>query len=249
MSALNCLVCISHVPDTTTKIKYNAEGNGLDKTGVTFVINPYDEFGLVRAVELQEAAGGQGKVTAICIGNAEVEPTLRKALSIGANDAVRIDAEPLDAFYVASQIAAYAKDKNYDIIFFGKESIDNNSSAVPGMVAELLGLSFISYATKLTAENGKAIIHREVDGGYEVLESSFPLAVSCQKGMAEWRIPNMRGIMAARTKPLAVVAPAAVEPAVTTMRFDLPPAKVGCTYVEAAEAEKLVEILHNKGLI
>lgn len=249
MSALNCLVCISHVPDTTTKIKYDANGLGLDKTGVTFVINPYDEFGLVRAIELQEAAAGAGKITVLTVGRAEVEPTLRKALAIGANDAVRIDADPLDAFFVASQIAAYAKDKNFDLLFFGKESIDNNSSAVPGMVAELLGLDFVSYATQLKAESGKVTLHREVDGGYEVLESGLPLVVSCQKGMAEWRIPNMRGIMAARSKPLAVVPPASVEPAVSTLKFELPPAKTGCTYVPAESPETLIELLHDKGLI
>lgn len=249
MSGLNCLVCISHVPDTTTKIKYDAEGKSLDKTGVTFVINPYDEFGLVRAVELLEAAGGQGKITVLTVGKADVEPTLRKALAIGATDGARIDADPQDAFFVASQIAAFAKDKNFDLLFFGKESIDNNGSAVPGMVAELLGLPFVSFATSLKVENNTATLHREIEGGYEVLEGKFPLVISCQKGMAEWRIPNMRGIMAARTKPLAVVAPAAVDSTVTTMKFELPPAKAGCTYIQPDEAEKLIEVLHNKGLI
>lgn len=249
MSAINCLVCISHVPDTTTKIKFDTEGKNLDKTGVTFVINPYDEFGLVRAVELQEAGGGQGKITAITVGGAEVEPTLRKALAIGATDAVRIDTDAKDAYYVASQIAAYAKDKNFDILFFGKESIDNNGSAVPGMVAEILGLPFVSFATSLKIENDTATLHREVDGGYEVLKGKLPMVISCQKGMAEWRIPNMRGIMAARTKPLAVVAPATCEPSVTTIKFELPVSKAGCTYFQPDDAAMLIHALHSKGLI
>ncbi len=244
---MNSLVCISHVPDTTTKIKYDAAGKALDKTGVSYVINPYDEYGLVRALELKEASG-QGNITVLCVGNAEVEATLRKALAIGADDAVRIDAEPQDGYSVAHMISQFAKDKNFDLIFMGKESIDHNGSEVPGMVAELMGLPFVSYAIELKAEGGKIQLHREIDGGYEVLEATPPLVVSCQKGMAEWRIPNMRGIMASRTKPLALV-PGNASPYVVTEKLELPEAKTGCVYVKAEEAEKLVDMLHDKGLI
>ncbi len=248
---MKSLVCISHVPDTTTKIQYTADGKALDKTGVTFIINPYDELGLVRAIEFKEKSG-QGNVTVLCVGNAEVEPTVRKALAIGADDAVRIDCgtAAIDGLYVAHQIAAYAKDKGFDFIFFGKESIESNGSEVPGMVAELLDMPFISQAIHLEAAGGKAQLQRELDGGYESIESSIPAVVSCQKGIAEWRIPNMRGIMMAKTKQLAVVVPAvATDVAVVTEKLELPIAKGGCTYIDAEDPGKLVEILVDKGLI
>lgn len=245
---MKSLVCISHVPDTTTKIQYTADGKSLDKNGVTFIINPYDEFGLVRAIEFREQTGG-GTVTVLCVGGSEVEPTLRKALAIGADNAIRIDAEPLDGMFVAKQIAEYAKGQDFDFIFFGKESIDSNGSEVPGMVAEYLDLPFISQAIKLDVEGEKAKLQRELDGGYESLEASIPCVVSCQKGIAEWRIPNMRGIMMAKSKKLDVVPAVAAEAAVSTVKLELPPAKGGCTYIDAEEAEKLVDLLHDKGLI
>jgi electron transfer flavoprotein beta subunit len=245
---MKSLVCISHVPDTTTKIKYTADGQALDPTGVTFIINPYDEFGLVRAIEFKEQSG-QGNITVLCVGGLEVEPTLRKALAIGADDAVRVDAQPQDGMSVAEIIASYARGKGFDFIFFGKESIDSNGSEVPGMVAELLDLPFVSQAIKLDVDGGKAKVQREISGGYEALEATLPLVLSCQKGIAEWRIPNMRGIMMSKTKPLQVVNPEAVAPAVNTVRFDLPEAKTGCTYIAPEEAEKLVDILFQKGLI
>lgn len=245
---MKILVCISHVPDTTTKIVFTPDGKALNTTGVTFIINPYDEFGLVRAIELQEA-GKATQITAICVGGAEVEPTLRKAFAIGATDGVRIDAPATDSHFVAKQIADYAKDKGYDIIFTGKESIDYNGGMVPGMLAEMLGIPFVSFATKLELNGNKAVVNREIDGGEEVVESSLPVVVSCQKGMAEWRIPNMRGIMAARSKPLVVVAPSASESYVTTTSYAYPPAKGGCQYLQVEDMEVLAGALHNKGLI
>lgn len=242
------LVCVSHVPDTITKIKYTPDGKGLDKTGVTYIINPYDEFGLVRAIEHKEQSGA-GQVTVLTVGSAEVEPTLRKALAIGADDAVRIDTNPEDGFSVAKQIAEYARGKGFDVIMFGKESIDHNGSEVPGMVAEILELPFISQATRFEVNGTTGKLNREVNGGYEIVETTFPAVISCQKGMAEWRIPNMRGIMAARTKPLAVVAPVSVVAAITTVNLSLPPEKGGCTYIPADQPEKLADLLHEKGLI
>lgn len=245
---MKSLVCISHVPDTTTKIKYTDDGKALDSTGVTFIINPYDEFGLVRAIEFKEASG-QGQITALCVGGPEVEPTLRKALAIGADDAVRIDAQPVDGMSVAKQIAEYAKDKGFDFIFFGKESIDSNGSEVPGMVAEYLGLPFVSQAIHLEVEGDTAKLQREIAGGYESIESSMPCVVSCQKGIAEWRIPNMRGIMMAKRKPLATQAGVDAPAAVSTEKLELPPPKSGCVYIEPEEVEKLVDILADKGLL
>ena len=245
---MKVLVCISHVPDTTTKIQFTPDGKALDKTGVTFVINPYDEFGLVRAIEFKEQSG-QGSITVLCVGRAEVEPTLRKALAIGADDAVRIDADPSDAFSVATYIADYARDKGFDMIFAGKESIDHNGSQVPGMIAELLGRPFVSLGIKVDVEGDKVICHREIDGGYEVLEAELPTVVSTQKGVAEWRIPNMRGIMAARKKPLQVVTPTEVEAKVVTSSLQTPPPKAGCHYISPENAQELITILHDKGVI
>lgn len=246
---MKILVCISHVPDTTTKIQFQADGKSLNSNGVTFIINPYDEFGLSRAIGFQEE-GKTATITVLCVGGPEVEPTLRKALSIGANDAVRIDANATDAQFVAAQIAAYAQSQNYDIIFTGKESIDYNGSMVPGMVAEMLNLPFVSFATKMDLTGDKsATLEREIDGGVEVVTTSLPVVVSCQKGIAEWRIPNMRGIMAARTKPLAVVAPNGNAGYVTTTAYDYPPAKGGCQYFTVDDTAKLAEALHNKGAI
>jgi len=245
---MNSLICISHVPDTTTKIVFDAEGKALNANGVTFIVNPYDEFGLSRALELKEKSG-QGNVVALCVGKADVEPTIRKALAVGADSGVRIDAEAQDAFYVASQIAEYAKGQSFDVIYMGKESIDNNGSEVPGMVAELLGIPYVSFATSLEVEGGKAKITREIDGGQEVLESTFPVILSCQKGIAEWRIPNMRGIMAARTKPLAVVAAAAAEMKTEVIHYELPAPKAGCVMIAPENVDAIVKVLADKGVI
>jgi len=247
---MKILVCISHVPDTTTKIQFSGDGKSLNATGVTFVINPNDEFGLSRAIGFQEE-GKQVTITAISVGGAEVEPTLRKALAIGANDAVRINAPATDAAFVAKQIAEYAKDKGFDLIFTGKESIDYNGSMVPGMLAEMLQIPFVSFATKIDlTSDTTATVLREIDGGQEVLNTTLPAVVSCQKDVAKERIPNMRGIMASRTKPLAVVQPSDNEAFVNTISYNYPPAKGGCTYLKAdSEVEKLAEILHAKGFI
>lgn len=246
---MKLLVCISHVPDTTTKIQFEADGSKLNKTGVTYIINPYCEYGLSKALDLREA-GKTVNITVLCVGGPEVEPTLRKALAIGADSAVRIDAQPSSSAFVAKQIADYAEGKDFSIIFTGKESIDFNGSMVPGMVAEQMRTPFISYATymELSGDNA-AKLHREVDGGYEVVETKFPVVISCQKGISEWRIPNMRGIMAARNKPLAVISPTASTEHIRTVRFDYPPAKESCKYFATDDVSGLVNALVTKGLI
>jgi electron transfer flavoprotein beta subunit len=247
---MKILVCISHVPDTTTKIQFEADKSGLNKAGVTFIINPYCEYGLSKAIGFQEEGKNIAGITAICVGGPEVEPTLRKALAIGADDAVRIDANAGDSAFVARQIADYARGKDFSIIFTGKESIDFNGALVPGMLAEYLGLPFVSFATEMDLiAHERARFKREIDGGEEIVETALPVVVSCQKGIAEWRIPNMRGIMAARKKPLAVVSPTAVKDYTPTVSFDYPPAKGSCQYFEPANASGLVTALVNKGLI
>ena len=246
---MKILVCISHVPDTTTKIQFEDDGSKLNKSGVTFVINPYCEYGLSRALGFKEE-GISVNITALCVGGPEVQPTLRKALAIGANDAVRIDVSPTDSALVAGQIASYAEGKEFDIIFTGKESIDFNGSLVPGMIAEHLNYAFVSYAThmEMTGDN-QAMLKREVDGGMEVVDTQLPVVVSCQKGIAEWRIPNMRGIMAARKKPLSVVSPSEIAESVSTIKFNYPPSKEACKYFDVAQPEALVDTLVEKGLI
>ncbi|MEM8897880.1 MAG: electron transfer flavoprotein subunit beta/FixA family protein [Bacteroidota bacterium] len=246
---MKILVCISHVPDTTTKIQFTEDHSGLNKAGVTFIIDPYCEYGLSRAIGFREE-GKQVQITAICVGGPEVEPTLRKALAIGADDAVRINVEPSDSAFVAQQIYKFAESREYDIIFTGKESIDFNGSIVPGMLAEYMNMSFVSFATKMDMTGDKtAEVHREVDGGTEILDVTLPAVISCQKGIAEWRIPNMRGIMAARKKPLSVVNASEDTPKANTVKFDYPAAKGDCQYFEPEQSAALVAALNDKGLI
>lgn len=242
---MKILVCISNVPDTTTKISFTNNDTTFNTTGVQFVINPFDEwYALVRALELKETLGGN--VTIIHVGGADSEPTIRKGLAIGADDAVRIDAEPNDAFAVAEQIAAYAKDKGFDLIMAGKETISYNSAMVGGMLAELLNLPYISLATKLDVAGSVATIEHDIDGGTEVVECPLPLILSANKGMSEARIPNMRGIMAARSKPLTVVAPIASDKLTNIVSYKLTAGRTDCKYIDASTPEKLVELLHTE---
>ena len=242
---MKILVCISKAPDTTSKIAFTDGGSKFDENGVQFIVNPYDEwYALVRALELKETGGGS--VTILSVGGADYEPIIRKALAIGADEAVRIDAAESDSLYVAKQIAAYANGKGFDIIFCGKETINYNGSVVPGMVAELLDLPFVSLAMKLNMNGNVATIEREVAGGEEVIEVNTPFVVSAAKGMAEQRIPNMRGIMAARTKPLEVVPAAAADASTSVKSYALPPAKSGCKYIDAENAGSLIQILHEE---
>ena len=208
---MKILVCISKSPDTTSKISFTDNNTKFDEAGIQYIINPYDEwYALVRGIELKEANGGS--VTTITVGTSSDDPTIRKALAIGADDAVRIDAEATDAFFVAKQISEYAKDKSYDLVLLGKETISYNGAQVGAMVAELLDLPFVSLATKLDLNGATASITRDAKGGDELVVANLPLTISASKGMAEQRIPNMRGIMAARSKPLTVIAPVEVQP-------------------------------------
>ena len=245
---MKLLVCISKVPDTTSKINFVDNNTKFDENGVQYIVNPYDEwYALVRALELVEAQGGS--VTTITVGTASDDPTIRKALAIGANDAVRIDADPSDPYFVAKQIAEYAKNENYDIILTGKETINYNGSQIGGMIAEMLNTPFVSLATKLDVTNNVATLERDVKGGVEVVEVITPFVLSAAKGMAEQRIPNMRGIMAARTKPLNVISPVEQEPLSSVVKFELPDAKSGCKYIEPENMDELVELLHNEAKV
>ena len=243
---MKILVCISKTPDTTAKIAFTDNNTKFDNNGVQWIINPYDEwFALVRAIELKEADPST-VIHLVNVGPADTEPIIRKALALGGDEAIRVNSDSHDSFQIASQIAAVAKDGSYDLIFTGKETIDYNGSSIGGMVAELLGLPFISLATKFELNGGKANITREIEGGEEVCEVTLPVTVSCQKGMSEARIPNMRGIMAARTKPLKVIEPVAADSLTSIVGFGLPPAKAGVKLVAPDQVEELIRLLHEE---
>ncbi len=242
------LVCISQTPDTTAKITFNAAGTELNTAGIQFIMNPYDEwYALVRACDLREALGGT--VVALNVGPATNETVIRKALAIGADEAVRIDAEPKSAGFVAKQIAEYARSQHFDIILLGKETIDYNGSEVGAMVAEHLELPYVSYASKLDLNGQTATLERDIEGGVEVLEADLPFVVSAAKGMAEQRIPNMRGIMAARTKPLQVLPAVAFAETVHPVQFTLPPAKAGVKMLQPDQMDELVRLLHEEAKV
>jgi electron transfer flavoprotein beta subunit len=242
------LVCISKAPDTTSKIEFTDGDTKFNEAGVQYIVNPYDEwYALVRALELKESLGGS--VTTITVGEVGDESIIRKALAIGADNAVRVNAQANDAYFTAFQIAEYAKANGFDIVFTGKETINYNGSQVGGMVAEMLNQPFVSLASKLELNGGAATINREMTGGVEVVEVNTPFVVSSAKGMAEQRIPNMRGIMAARTKPLEVIEPAACEDLTSFATYSLPEAKSACKYVEADNIAELVSLLHTEAKV
>ena len=243
---MKILVCISKTPDTTAKIAFADNNTKFAADGVQWIINPYDEwYALVRAIELKEADAST-VLHLLNVGGADSEPIIRKALALGGDEAIRVNTDNADSFNIASQIAAVAKDGGYDLIFTGKETIDYNGSSIGGMVAELLELPYISHATKFDLEGGNAVVVREIEGGEETNKVALPLVVSCQKGMAEQRIPNMKGIMGARTKPLKVVEPVTAESYTSVASYDLPPAKAGVKLISADQPEELVRLLHEE---
>ena len=243
---MKILVCISHVPDTTSKINFVDNRTKFDTTGVQFIIGPYDDYALARAIELKEATPGT-TVTAINVGLSDTEPTIRKALAIGADDAIRINADPSDSFFVASQIAEHAK--GYDLVLMGRESIDYNSGVVHAMVGEILGLPSISPVMKLDIEGTNVKMTVEIEGGKEQVEARLPLVAGCQEPIAEWKIPNMRGIMSARTKPLKVVEPKATQPTAVIQKFELPAPKGAVKMISADNVAELVTKLKNEAKV
>lgn len=243
---MKIVVCISKTPDTTAKIAFTDNNTKFAEAGVQFILNPYDEwYALVRAIELKEADPST-TIHLINVGGADADPIIRKALALGGDEAIRVNSQSADGFYIASQIAEVAKQNNYDLILTGKETIDYNGSSIGGMLAELLGVPYVSLATKFELSAATATIAREIEGGEEVDEVNLPVVVSCQKGVAEQRIPNMKGIMSARTKPLKVVEPAAVDELTSFVSFELPPAKAGVKLVPADQPEELVRLLHEE---
>ena len=240
---MKLLVCISKTPDTTSKIAFTEGNTKFDENGVQWIINPYDEwYALVRAIEMKEQDPSV-TIHLVTVGEADAEPIIRKALALGGDEAIRINIQSNDSFVVASQIAAIAKEGAYDLILTGKETIDYNSACIGSMLSGLLDMPFVSLANHMVLNGTTANVKREIEGGEETCEVTLPAIVSCQKGMAEQRIPNMRGIMAARTKPLKVVDPIAVQATTSIKTYDLPPAKSGVKLVAADNVDELVRLL------
>jgi electron transfer flavoprotein beta subunit len=242
---MKILVCITHVPDTTSKISFTEGDTKFDKTGVQYIIGPYDDYAIARAMELKESDGAT--VTVLNVGLAETEPTIRKALAIGADDAIRVDTEPVDSLFVAQQIAAVAKENQYDLILMGRESIDFNGGQVHAMVGELLDIPSLSPIMKLEIEGNSARMTKEIEGGKEYVEADLPFVAGCQEPIAEWRIPNMRGIMTARSKPLNVIAAVANGEGTEVKKYALPPAKGGVKIVD--NVDELVNLLKNEAKV
>ena len=247
---MKILVCISHVPDTTSKINFSEGDTKFDTNGVQFVINPNDEFGLTRAMWFKEKQGAS--VDVVNVGGVETEPTLRKALAIGADSAIRVDTPATDGIYVAKQLAQVVKDGGYDLVIAGRESIDYNGGMVPGMLAALTNFTFVNTCIDLEIEGIEATAIREIDGGKETLKTNLPLVIAGQKGIVEesdLRIPNMRGIMQARKKPLKVVEPVETNPETEAVRFEKPEPKGDIKLVDPEELDKLIDLLHNEAKV
>ncbi|MBF8456026.1 electron transfer flavoprotein subunit beta/FixA family protein [Kaistella sp. G5-32] len=247
---MKILVCISSVPDTTSKINFTADKSAFDKTGIQWVINPWDEFALTKAIKLQESQGAA--VTVLNVGDATTEPVIRKSLAIGANDAIRVNVEPKDSFSVATEIANVAQNGGYDLILCGRESIDYNGGAVPGMVAQLLNQPFVNACVGLDVNGAEATAVREIEGGKETISVKLPAVIAGQKGMVDEKdliIPNMRGIMSARSKPLVVVEPASSDVKVEGVSYDSVPQRAAVKMVAADNLDELVRLLHEEAKV
>ncbi|GAB3013118.1 electron transfer flavoprotein subunit beta/FixA family protein [Niabella terrae] len=246
---MKILVCISKTPDTTAKIAFTDNNTKFDTAGVQWIVNPNDEhYGLVRAIELKEADPSV-TVDLITVGTADADPIIRKALAIGGDAAIRVDTESQDSYQIAAQIAEVARTGAYDLIFLGKETIDYNGSSVGGMLSALLELPYISLATKFELNGSTATVTREIEGGEAVCEVDLPVVISCNKGMAAQRIPNVRNIMTARTKPLEVKQPVSVEALTTITSFSVPPPKAGVKLIDPDQVEELVRLLREEAKV
>ena len=244
---MKILVCITHVPDTTSRIAFTEGDTKFDSNGVQYIIGAYDDYAIARAVELKESMGAE--VTVINVGGPESDPTIRKALAIGADDAIRVNADPVDSLFVANQIANVARDGSYDLILMGRESIDFNGGIVHGMVGELLGIPSVSPVMNLDIEGVKASMSVEIEGGKEFVEMDMPFVAGCQEPIAEWKIPNMRGIMTARSKPLNVVEPVETDHPSVLNKFELPPQKGDVKMVSADNPAELISLLKNEAKV
>ena len=244
---MKILVCISNVPDTTSKITFTNDNTAFNTAGVQYIVNPYDEIALSKAIDLAE--GGKGTVTVITVGDASTDATIRKALATGADNAVRVNALPRDAWFVANQIANYAKENNFDLILTGRESIDYNGTQVGAFIGSILNIPSVSISKKLDIDGNAASVEREIEGGKEVLTLNLPAVIGTAEGVAETKIPKMRGIMTARTKPLDVIEPIEVAQLSRIVKYETPEPRGAVTLVDASDVEKLVALLHEKAKV
>lgn len=244
---MKILVCITHVPDTTSKIAFTDGDTKFDESGVQFIIGPYDDYAIARAIELREANGGS--VTVLNVGEQNTEPTIRKVLAIGADDAIRVNANPTDSMFVAQQIAEIAKQDQYDLILMGRESIDYNNGVVHGIVGGLLDIPSVSPVMQLDIDGNTVKLAREIEGGKEFIEVDLPIVAGCQEPIAEWKIPNMRGIMTARTKPLNVIEPVPIDVQTATELYENIPEKGAVKLVDPEHPEELIDLLKNEAKI
>jgi electron transfer flavoprotein beta subunit len=246
---MKILVCISRTPDTTSRIAFTDNSSRFDETDVQWIINPYDEwYALVRAIEIKEK-NPDTVLHLVSAGGPELDAILRKALALGGDEAFRIDTDSKDSYTIAAHLAALCHQQQYQLIFTGKEAIDTNNGVLGGMLAELYPAEYVSLATQLELSSDGCTVTREIEGGEETLTCPLPAVISCQKGMAEQRIPNMRGIMGARTKPMHVVTPEAVSPLTSIVQYELPAPKAGVKLVSADQPEELIRLLHEEAKV
>jgi electron transfer flavoprotein beta subunit len=246
---MKILVCLTQAPDTTTKISFTENNTKLNENGVTWVINPYDEwYSLIRAIELKEN-GIATDIHIITVGAANTEPIIRKAFALGGDLAIRIDAQSTDNLNTAMQIAEYAESNDYQLVLVGKESIDYNNGSTGAMIAELLDMPYIANATKIDIAGAEATITREIEGGQEIDSCTLPMVIGCQKGVAEARIPNMRGIMASRTKPITVLPASSAMMATQIVKYELPLEKSGVKMLGVDDMDELVRLLHEEAKV
>ena len=244
---MKILICITQVPDTTARIAFTANKEKLEREDISFVISPYDDYALARAVELKSTTGAE--VVALNVGRSETETALRKALAIGADKAIRVDAEPTDAYFVAQQIAAVLKSTSFDLILMGREAIDFNGGVVHGMVSAISGVQAISPVMRLELQGRTAHLLCEIEGGTEEIEAELPLILGCQEPIADWKIPNMRGIMSARTKPLEIRAATKASSRTKSITFDLPKARSAVKMIKEEQAEELISLLQEEAKV
>lgn len=245
---MKIIVCVARVIETTAKIKFNADQTAFDDQGVQYIVNPYDEwYALVRALELKEQLGGE--VTVLHVGGADSDQIIRKCLAIGADHAIRINHDPAGGEETARLLASRIGDMEYDIIFTGQETVDYNGGVVPPMLAALLDLPFTGVVSHLEVDGQKATLTRQIEGGVEIVESPLPLVLSATKDLAQQRIPNMRGIMMAKRKPLEVVEPNEVKAKSSFVKFHLPDQEKSITFVDPEDMDELVRLLHEEAKV
>jgi len=224
---MNIIVCVSLVPDSTTKVKISTDGKSIDENGVSFIINPYDEFAVEEAIRLKESKGGE--VTVVTVGTDKSKEAIKKAFQMGADKGILIKTttQEFDSYFVAKNLSEFLKNKNADIIFFGKQSIDFDGLLIPSMVSELLNIPSISVVVKLEINDNKVIAEREVEGGKEIIEANIPVIIGAQKGLNEPRYPNLKSIMAAKSKPIEEIDATNSDSKTNIKEMKLPQVKSG----------------------